>query len=410
MRFFSLFVGLRFAGARRRTQLVSFISAISIIGLMLGVGMLLTVLSVMNGFDRELRERILGILPHGAIYHRYGVDDWQALQQQLLLNEEITAAAPFVELQAMLSAGKQVAPVSLYGIDSAEDAQVSVVDRFVAKGALERLQREPDVIVLGQGIAKKLKVDIGQKITVLVPSKSGDRSLPKIKALTLVGLMESGTELDHSLALMGLTAASELSSFPGRVSGLRVKVRDLFAAPEVIYQQVQHLPYGYYGSDWTRSHGNLFHAIQMSKNLVGLLLFLIVAIAAFNVVSTLVMIVVDKQADIAVLKTLGASRGDILSIFLVHGSLIGGVGTLLGVLFGVAGSYLAADLFSLVEQLFHVRLLDASVYPVSYLPSELQLGDFFLVSAVSLLMSLIASVYPAWRASRVAPAEVLRFE
>lgn len=412
MRFVSLFVGLRYAGAKRRAQLVSFISGISILGLMLGVGMLLTVLSVMNGFDHELRQRILGIMPHGAIYHRYGVDNWPLLKQQLLQNNHIVDAAPFVELQSMLSVGKKVVPAALYGIDGTEESGVSLIGQFVDAQALKQLEssKQADVILLGKGIADKLKVSLGQKITVLVPSKRGGRVLPKLTALTLVGLIDSGTELDHSLALTSLHSASEISDFPGRVSGLRVRLDDLFSAPQVIYEQVRTMEYGFYGSDWTRSHGNLFHAIQMSKNLVGLLLFLIVAIAAFNVVSTLVMVVVDKQSDIAILKTLGASRGDILAIFLVHGFLIGTVGTLLGLLLGVAGSVVAEDVFRAIEQFFHVRLLDASIYPVSYLPSQMQIRDFVLVGGVSLAMSLIASIYPAWKASRAAPAEILRYE
>ncbi|MBR9911491.1 MAG: lipoprotein-releasing ABC transporter permease subunit [Gammaproteobacteria bacterium] len=410
---FSYFVGMRFAGSRQRAQLVSFISAISILGLTLGVGLLLTVLSVMNGFDRELRERILGIMPHGAIYHRQGIADWRELRTGLLTNPEFVDAAPFVELQAMLSVGRKVAPIAFFGIDAEQESRVSVIRQFVPAEALAQLQgggTEGAAIVLGKGVAAKLNVAIGQKITVLVPSRRSASALPEIGAFTLVGLIESGTELDHSLALTSLAAASALSDFPGRVSGLRVKVNDLFSAADIIYRQVRSMEYGYYGSDWSRTHGNLFHAIRISKSLVGLLLFLIVAIAAFNVVSTLVMVVVDKQADIAVLKTLGASSSDITWIFMVHGCFIGLTGTLFGVIFGLAGSLLAADLFNLLEHWFGLSLLDSSIYPVSYLPSEIQWPDFLLVTCVALTMSLLASLYPAWRASRVAPAEVLRFE
>lgn len=432
MRLFSLFVGLRYAGARRRAQLVSFISGISILGLMVGVGLLLTVLSVMNGFEKELKDRILGIMPHGAIYHRYGVDDWLSLQQRLESNPSIKAAAPFVELQAMLSVGRKVKPAGLYGIDISAESEVSVIAEFVGESVFSQLGNDNNSsqplaesqiyednhddshqipgIVLGKGLAESLSVAEGDRITVLVPNGQGRRALPKYKSLKLVGVIDSGTELDYSLALIDLDTASALSDFPGRVSGLRVKTLDLFDAPSIIHDQVRSMEYGYYGSDWTRTHGNLFHAVQMSKNLVGLLLFLIVAIAAFNVVSTLVMVVVDKQSDIAILKTLGASRSDIMAIFMVQGCVIGALGTALGVLFGLIGSLFAQDGVALVERLFQIDFLNAEIYPVSYLPSQIQWPDFVLVSVVSLLMSLVATVYPAWRASRIEPADALRYE
>jgi lipoprotein-releasing system permease protein len=414
IRFVNLFIGLRYAGARRRTQLVSFISGISILGLMVGVGLLLTVLSVMNGFEKELRDRILGIIPHGAIYFRHGVDDWQGVSAEVRQNPDILAAAPFVELQGMLSVGKRVKPAALYGIDVDTNEQVSSVAGFVDWAVLEQLKTtvgsDNDAIILGAGLAESLKVEPGDRITVLVPNSHNAQALPKFKPMYLAGVVRSGTELDYALALMNLDTASALSENPSGVSGLRVKTRDLFAAPDIIYQQVRSMEYGYYGSDWTRSHGNLYHAVQMSKNLVGLLLFLIVAIAAFNVVSTLVMVVVDKQTDIAILKTLGASRRDILAIFVVQGAVIGALGTLLGLAFGVFGSLMAQDLVAGLEKLLHIQFLNAEIYPVSYLPSQMRLADFVLVGCVSLVMSLLATLYPAWKASRVAPAEALRFE
>lgn len=404
---FSVFVGLRYAGAKRRSQLVSFISGISILGLTLGVGLLLTVLSVMNGFERELRERILGILPHGSIEHRYGIEDWSSLQRDL--EQQFVAAAPFVSLEAMLSVKRAVQPVGLYGIDVTLERTVSKLNEFVDAESLSRLQNEGGLII-GQGLANKLKVSVGDRITVLVPSSQGTSSMPKLKPLMLQGVIRSGTELDHSLALTRLDVASDLSLHPGRVTGVRVKGDDLFTVPEQIYHKVRELPYGYYGSDWTRTHGNLYHAIDMSKNLVGLLLFLIVAIAAFNVVSTLVMVVVDKQGDIAILKTLGASRGDILRVFLVQGSVIGALGTSLGVVLGVIGSVGAQSVVRVLEVVLGVQFLSSDIYPVSYVPAEIWWSDFVLVAAVSLLMSFSASLYPAWRASKVEPAEALRYE
>jgi len=406
---FALFVGLRYAGAKRRSQLVSFISGISILGLTLGVGLLLTVLSVMNGFERELRERILGIMPHGTIEHRYGVEDWRALSDQINAGDAFVASAPFVSLEAMLSFRRAVQPVALYGIDVAQEKTVSRIDEFITSQALQSLQEQGGVII-GSGLAKKLKVSVGQTLTLLVPSSSGGRELPKLKPLRLLGLIESGTELDHSLALMRLNDASDLSQHPGKVSGVRVKGVDLFTVPERIYQKVRELPYGYFGSDWTRSHGNLFHAIQMSKNLVGLLLFLIVAIAAFNVVSTLVMVVVDKQADIAILKTLGASRSNIMAVFVVQGSVIGALGTGSGLLLGLLGSWGAPSLVGWIETLLGMQFLSSDIYPVSYVPVEIWWSDFVLVALISLSMSFCATLFPAWRAAKIEPAEALRYE
>ncbi len=406
---YAIMIGLRYAGARKRTQLVSFISALSIAGLTLGVGLLLTVLSVMNGFESELRERILGIMPHGAIYHRYGIEDWESVGQDLLKDDNFVAVAPFVELQAMLSYRKKVVPAGLFGVDVAHEKKVSVVANYIEGKALVDLQADGGII-LGRGIAEKLGVTIGKRITVLVPSADGNSAVPKIKAFKVRGFIDSGTELDHSLALTSLSEAGALSKFPGRVSGVRIKVNDLFAAPNLIYQKVRDLPYGFYGSDWTRTHGNLYHAIKVSKNMVGLLLFLIVAIAAFNVVSTLVMVVVDKTSDIAILKTLGATRAEILSVFVVQGSLIGAIGTALGLLLGLLGSLSAQGLVSLVENYFDVQFLKSDVYPISYLPTELIVSDFVLVALISLLLSFVATLYPAWRASKIAPADALRFE
>lgn len=406
---YAVMIGLRYAGARRRTQLVSFISGLSITGLALGVGLLLTVLSVMNGFERELRERILGIMPHGAVYHRLGIDDWQALSDDLLNHDQVQATAPFVELQAMLSYRKAVVPAGIYGVDVTREQQVSVVTEYIDAEVLTQLV-DGGGIILGKGIAESLKVTPGKKILALVPSVERDRNTPKVKAFTVLGVIDSGTELDHVLALTTLKKASALSDHPGKVSGIRIKTSDLFAAPDLIYSMVRNLPYGYYGSDWTRTHGNLYHAIKVSKNMVGLLLFLIVAIAAFNVVSTLVMVVVDKTSDIAILKTLGASRTEILTIFVIQGSLIGTVGTVLGVVLGFIGSVSAQAMVVAVERIFSVQFLNSEVYPISYLPTEILVSDFVLVAFVSLALSFLATLYPAWRASKILPAEALRFE
>lgn len=406
---FSLFVGMRYAGNWRSSQLVSFISAISILGLTLGIGLLLTVLSVMNGFDKELRERILGIMPHGAIYHRQGIDDWAMLRGELIQDSEVLDAAPFIESHAMLSYHNRVASVMVYSIDPELEQRISVIGQFADMSLLSGQAAEDNPLLLGRGVADKLRAEIGATLTVLIPDRGDARRMPRLVPFTLVGVIETGTELDHSLALSNLSAGQRLSN-AGGVSGLRLQVVELFAAQDTVRRLVNGLGYGYYGTDWSRTHGNLYHAIHVSKNLVGLLLFLIVAIAAFNVVSTLVMVVVDKQADIAILKTLGAGRADVLMVFMVQGTLIGLLGCLLGGLLGVFGSLMAGDLFALVQRLTGAHLLDSEVYPIDYLPSAMQATDFLWVMSISLLLSLLASLYPAWRASRVAPADALRYE
>ncbi len=411
----SRFIGLRYTGARNANQsdsgrLVSFISGISITGLSLGVGLLLTVLSVMNGFEREVREKILGVMPHGAIYHRYGVEQWPALAERMQQHSNIVATAPFVELQGMLGKSAKVEPAAIYGILPEREVKVSELNRYLSEAALQRFESTPGGILLGQNLAKQLKASVGDRVRLIIPSQSGSAAAPKFQSLVLSGLIKTNTELDHALAIVHLASAQKLSAHPQKVSGVRIKARDLYQVPESLYEIIISLEYGHYASDWTRTHGNLFHAIQMSKNLIGLLLFMIVAIAAFNVVSTLVMVVVDKQADIAILKTLGASRGDILAIFMVQGSLIGVIGTGFGVLLGIAGSLSAQNAVSWIESLFDVRFLNSEVYPINYIPSEMWLSDFIWVTLASLLMGFLSTLYPAWIASKVEPSDALRYE
>lgn len=404
-----LLIGLRYTGTRSRNQLVAFLSRVSIAGLVVGVGLLIAVMSIMNGFDRELRERILALVPQAAIFQRGGIDDWPQLQALLEQRNGIVAAAPFVQLDALVARRDQAKPVMLYGISPHEERRVSRLAEFLTEATLSHLAEAQDQLILGRGIAVELGLTEGDRVMVIVPD-SADLDAPRVRYFTLLEILTTHTELDHALALTGLQSAQQLSTMPDRVSGMRLKVDDLFAAREIVWQALVSLGGGYQGSSWVNTHGNLYHAIHMSKKLVALLMSLIVAIAAFNVVSTLVMVVVEKQGDIAILRTLGATTRQIMQIFVVQGFAIGLLGTGLGVVFGLGLSVLIEPLVRTVEGVFHTQFLQSDVYPLTYLPTELLLSDITLVATTALGMSFLATLYPAWRASRTQPAEVLRYE
>lgn len=405
----SLFIGLRYTLTRRRNRSVSFISAIAMTGIVLGVALLITVLSVMNGFDRELRQRILGIMPQVTVYHQEGIADWAGVRSRIMQQDDVTGAAPFVELQGMLYQGREAQPVLIYGLAAELTPTVSAIGRYLGEDTLGRLNDSDGVIAIGQGIAEKLAVVEGDALTLIVPSPDRQKRGPKIRRLSVIAVFATGTEVDHKLALMGLTGAAATAA-AGRVSGFHLRVNNLFRAPVVAGQLNAWLPHGYYTTDWTRTHGNLYTAIQMSKNLVVLLLLLIIAIAAFNVVSTLVMVVVDKQSDIGVLRTLGMSRRQIMAIFTVQGMIIGVVGTGIGVLLGIGLSLSIESVVAGVESLLGVKFLQSDIYPVSFLPAFLLWSDVLLVGGLSLLMSSLATLYPARKAAGIQPAEVLRYD
>jgi lipoprotein-releasing system permease protein len=380
------------------------------IGIVLGVSLLIVVLSVMNGFDKELRERILRIMPQVTLYHAKGVEDWQGMRSQVLAHENIVGVSPFIELQGMVNGGKNTEPLLMYGIDEALESSTSIIHQFLQPSTLAQLAKDPSLIVLGADLADKLQATKGDTVSIIIPRAEGQAQTAAVSRLQIVELLTTGTEVDGSLALMGMEGAAALSLHPQRVSGLHIKVDDLFLSSAIARDLQQQLPYGFYTTDWTRTHGNIYYAIQMSKNLVSLLLMLIIAIAAFNVVSTLVMAVIDKQSDIAILKTLGASNRQIVAIFIIQGTVISVIGTLLGVLFGVLLAFSVQDIVLFIESLLNVHFLKSDIYPISYLPSQLLWSDVLLVVLVSLLMSFLATLYPAWRAAKVMPAEALRYD
>ena len=401
-------VGTRYGVSHRHSHLVSFISRLSTAGLVIGVALLILVMSIMNGFDKELRENILGVMPQAMIFHRPAIADPEQLMADLKQHPRVLAVSPFVQLQGLLSYQKQVAPVNIFGIDAVQERTTSKLPEFLPKGTLEKLANTEAGIVVGRGVAEKLHVVEGDNISLIILVE-GNAS-PRIKVVSVVAVLDTHTDIDNALALMDITAAAELSGYPGQITGVRLKVDDLFAAPEIVREIKQTLPADYYGSSWMRTHGNIYQAIQMSKHMVGMLLFLIIAIAAFNLVSTLIMVVVDKQGDIAILRTMGASTAEIMAIFMVQGGLIGLIGTSIGLLLGVTLAYFVTPMVQAIEKIFGIQFLHSDVYPITYLPSELVTSDIAKVVITALLISFFVSLYPAWRASKIQPADALRYE
>jgi len=407
-----LWIGLRYLAAKRRNHFISFISASSMVGMTLGVAVLILVLSVMNGFDRELRERILGMVPHGVLYERGGIDDWRALAQQVEAQPGVAAAAPLTRLQGMLGYGGRVQGVMVTGIDPDAESKVSILPNHITDGELEALKPKSYGVLLGDLLAKRLNVVVGDKITLMLPEATLSPAgvIPRIKRLNVVGVFSVGAELDANLAVIHLADAGRLARMTSEAQALRVKFDNLFDAPRGIWMLASKLDGYFTGSDWTRTHGNLFQAIKLEKTMIGLLLLIIVAVAAFNIISTLVMVVTDKQADIAILRTMGAKPSTVMAIFMVQGISIGLVGVVLGTIFGVIGALTISDIIAWIERVFGFQILSADVYFISYLPSQLLWSDVAVVTSASLMLSFLATLYPSYRASRVQPAEALRYE
>ncbi|WP_374288474.1 lipoprotein-releasing ABC transporter permease subunit [Pseudomonas fluvialis] len=412
-----LFIGARYTRARRRSHFVSFISLTSIIGLALGVLVMILVLSVMNGFDYEMRHRVLGMVPHATLEAGQPLSDWQGLARQVESQPGVLASAPFTQMQGLLTGNGQVQKVLINAIEPSLEARVSIIEDFFlpGQGSLAALQPGEFGIVLGDTAAQRLGLQLGDRVTFVAPEVALTPAgmFPRMKRFTLVGLFHVGAgEVDGHVALVHRQDAARLLRWQAdQVQGLRLQLADLFQAPQTAWQLVEQLGREqFYARDWTRSHGNLYQAIRMEKTMIGLLLLLIVAVAAFNIVSTLVMVVTDKKADIAILRTLGATPRQILATFMVQGCFIGVVGTLLGALLGVLAALNISALIAWVERSLGMRFLSAEVYFIDYLPSRVQLADVLTVCAAALLLSFLATLYPAWRAARTQPAEALRYE
>ncbi len=411
---YELFIGLRYTRAKRRNHFISFISLISMCGIGLGVAALIVVLSVMNGFQKELRTRILGVASHVQISGQGGeLASWQQAAEQAMQHKSVVAAAPYVVAQGMLSFDQSVRGTLVRGVLPAAEERVADFNRYMRVGDMQLLKPGEFGIILGGELARALQVFHGDKVTLIAPQGlvTPAAILPRLKQFRVVGIFEAGMyEFDSGLALIHLADAQTLYRMEDRVSGVRLKVDDLFRAPQVARELLGRMDGDLRISDWTRSHANFFRAVQIEKNVMFIILLLIVAVAAFNIVSTLVMAVTDKESDIAILRTLGASPRSIMQVFIVQGALIGVIGLLLGVAGGVALALNVDVVVPAIERLFNTRFLAREVYYISDLPSELQWRDVGIIASVSFLLTLLATLYPSWRASRVNPAEALRYE
>jgi lipoprotein-releasing system permease protein len=414
LRPFELFVGLRYTRAKRRTQFVSFISMISMAGIALGIAALITVMSVMNGFEKEIRARILGAAAHIQVLGpEAGIPDWQGLENAVKKHPEVTAAAPFVTGQGLLSTGSAVRGVYVRGIEPALEDTVADFSSHMRAGRLADLHPGGFGIVIGVGISRALQLGVGERVTLVSPQGQVTPAglMPRLRQFTVVGVFAlDHNEFDNALALIDMEDAQALYRMGGNVSGVRLKVRDLDRAPQVARELARSLPRSLYLTDWTQQNANYFRAIQIEKRMMFIILTLIIAVAAFNLVSTLVMVVTDKHPDIAILRTLGAAPSSIMKIFVVQGAIIGVIGTLLGVATGILLALNIDVVVPFVERTFHFQILSSDVYYISELPSDIHWGDVISVAVVSLVLSFIATIYPSWRASRVNPAEALRYE
>lgn len=411
---FELLVGLRYTHAKRRNHFISFISIVSMAGIALGVMALIVVLSVMNGFQEELRARILGVAAHLEIS---GPDDrladWRGVLAQTRQNPEVVAGAPYVSTQGMLANGDRVRGAILRGVVPDLENRVADFAGHMKAGRLEDLKPGAFGIVLGAELARALNVVPGDRLVLLTPQGNITPAgvMPRIKQFTVAGIFEAGMfEYDSGLALIHLRDAQKLLRLGEDVSGVRLKLDEIFRAPFVVQALSQSLSGRFFLTDWTQSHANFFRAVAIEKRMMFLILLLIVAVAAFNIVSTLVMAVTDKQADIAILRTLGARPASIMKIFIVQGAFIGVFGTLLGFVGGVALALNLETVVPVIERIAGMDLFPADVYYISELPSKLVWSDVAIITGVSLFISLVATLYPSWRASRIQPAEALRYE
>ena len=402
-------LALRYTFALGRGNLSTFLSSLSMLGLVLAISLLIVVLSVMNGFDKEMRERILSLVPHISVYSHLPIEQWRETAAIIAEHPEVREVSPFTQFDSLLMRAGKIETAAGIGLDVNDKAILRRMLESLGEEGSKAFRSRPDALVLGVGLANKLGVSKGQQLTLIVPGGGRDGGLrsARFETVYLAGLLDTGTELDQATALVPLQLASRLAGHENEVSGLRLTTGDIFDVHRIGWELTQQLPPGFYTTNWMMTHGNLYAAIQLSRDLVSILLFSIIAVAAFNVVSSLVLVVFDKRGNIAILRTLGASPRDIAWIFILQGGMIGLVGVVLGSLLGALGSIAVPGLVAGLETMLNMRFLNTDVYPVSFLPVDLLPRDIALVGITAFIMCLLASIYPARRAAAMAPAMVL---
>ena len=402
-------IAVRYTFAFGQGHLSAFLSSLSILGLVLAISLLIIVLSVMNGFDKEMRERILSLVPHITIYSDMPIVDWHKNAELLKAHPEVEEVTPFAQFDALIMRGMDIETVRGIGLDPSQNGAFAPLVPYLEAQQATQFQQQEDGLILGAGVAEHLGVTVGERVNLIVPGagRTGELGPTRFKTVQVSAILSTGTELDQSVALVHLALASDLAGLDGQVSGFRITTRELFAVQTTAWDLQRILPPGFYSTNWMMTHGNLYSAIQLSRDLISILLFSIIAVAAFNVVSSLVLVVLDKQGNIAILRTLGATGADIAWVFVLQGAMIGLVGVVLGSVAGALGSQAVPSLVSWLEQILGMRFLNTDVYPVSFLPVDLLLRDVMTVGGVALAMCVIAAIYPARRAAKMSPALIL---
>jgi len=411
---FSWRVGLRYTGIQSGNPLLWFLSRIAITGLILAVALLVVVLSVMNGFDRELRLRILSIVPHVTLFYDIELGDtsvdpmsskrWQEIETQIKSRPEVRGVTPFVEREGLLKSGVAAEPLMIYGME-----EYLPLAHYLDSRAWQRWQQDDRAIFISAYLARHLAVVVGDELMAILPALHGQDAAMQLEVFRVAGIFDTQTELDKAFVWVHLDALQQLNGLE-HPQGFRLALEDLFRSREVAWDLLRQLPAGFYGQDWSQTHGNLYEAVQMSRAMVSLLMLIIIAVAVFNVVTTLMLVVMEKKRAIAILQVMGAERHQIMGIFVVQGMMIGLLGSVAGALLGGVIALYLPDVVSLLEGWFHFQLLNTEIYPVSYIPSDLRMGQVLWVVVVSVTLSVLASCYPAWRGAHTEPAKVLRYE
>ena len=409
------FIAMRYVRVGKRSHLVSFMSAISIVGLSVGIGILITVLSVMNGFDQEMRENILGIVPHVTVSsdENLSSEAWEEIAQTIYESSRVVSSAPVIEVAGVIASGESSKGVLVNGINAELEPTVSAIDRFIYEGSLAQLENERWGIIIGETLAQRLKVEVGDAVDLYSSSITLNPLTPlaNFRQFELVGVFRVGSqELDAEMVLINIAAARALFRLRGPFNGLRIRTDDVLQADNTRLRLASELPNTVTASSWTAQFGAIYENIVFSRSIISFMLWLLVGVAAFNLIVSLIMIVRDKKGDIAILRTLGASPKLINRIFMWQGCLIGAFGIAIGLVLGIIGSLQITNIAEFIEETFSIQFLNAEVYPIDFLPSQLSFVDVAFVIAGVFILALLATVYPARRAAAIQPAEVLRGE